>query len=109
MANWMLTPTMLSKMVICWLPTGAYALAWEEDCGDVIVQWGNCAFIHVAKNDRLLSMDAWSAAYKPQVDAKLIETWTLVENECPLADQWSPEEMASSLGHKPYSFNRIPL
>lgn len=97
---------MLSKQVVSWLPTGAYALAYEEDCGDVIVQWGNCAFVHVPKLDRLLSLDAWSAIYKHQIDAKLIETWTLMEDVHPPADQWKPDEMVHSLGRKPYSLNR---
>lgn len=107
MANWMFTPQMLSREVLTWLPTGSEVIAWEEAHGDILVQWGPNSFIQVDKLHRILSMDDFAARYKPLVDAKLIETWTLVEYPSPKADQWSAEEMATGLGGKPYSFNRL--
>lgn len=99
---------MISREVLAWLPSGSEAIAWEEAYGDIMVQWGPNAFIQIDKHDRTLSMNDIAAKYKPMVDAKVIETWTLVEYPPPKADQWSAEEIASGLGGgKPYSFNRL--
>lgn len=78
MSSCAVTPQMMGRMVCQWLPTGTEALSWEDPMGDIFVQWDANAAIQIQKADRVLSMDMLGMIYKPAVDAKLIDSWTLV-------------------------------
>ena len=79
MANCMVTPLMLAREALLWLPSDAETFAEESTSGDVLVGFITCNYsgsFLVAKLDRILSLDDIREKYKPALTEALHDIWS---------------------------------
>jgi len=83
MANWMLPPLAMAREFCLMLPSGTTVEVSEEiaELGrDTIVAFtvmGKRRRFLVTQHDRLLSLEALAAKYKPVIDDLLVSTWSV--------------------------------
>lgn len=78
MANWMLSPIMLERLVASWLPADAKTCSREIMGMDVEVRFetgGRQGIVFFGPDHRSQSVDSITEWFKPAVDARLHEIW----------------------------------